>query len=155
MKNIDNGRKYTSKVFYLNEENKQKIKDEKNVVYSKDGRYAMVYTQEDFDFMERFWEALEKDDFYQAMSLEDEIYEIMLDEAGVEPFKPGIVKHIVRPRDDEFEEIISFGETCIIPTCIINKKKSLSEGSDIIIIMGSNEQVSLVVRLSEENENGR
>ncbi|MCD4827474.1 MAG: hypothetical protein K8Q99_06845 [Acholeplasmataceae bacterium] len=149
MKQIDNGRKNTSKAYFMNETNKLKIKNEKHVVYSEDRKYALVYTQEDYDFMERYWQAYYKDEYYKRMSIEDEIYDIFLDETGIEEFSPGRTQFQFREKDLMNEEIISFGGTFIMPSCIIDKQKSLAEGSDIIISNGVTDTKVLIISLKE------
>ncbi|MBU1144539.1 MAG: hypothetical protein KJ971_01605 [Firmicutes bacterium] len=152
MNQFNNGRINTSKVYYLNEENKQKVINEKNVVYSEDGKYVLIYTQDDYDFMERFWGLYDKDEYYRNMSIEDTIYDEFLHEADVEPFLPDRTRIHQRKLDLMNEQVISFAGKSIFPACIINKQKSLVEGSDIIITIGHTDEHSLVISI-KENEN--
>ena len=57
MEKLNNGKKNTSKVYYLNEENKKKLKNLDNVVYSKEKDYALVYTNEDLMYIKMLFMA--------------------------------------------------------------------------------------------------
>lgn len=150
MKQLANERKNTSKIYYLNENNIQKISKLDNVAYSIDRKYALVYTQEDHDFMDKFWDLYEKDEYYQESSTEDMFYDLFLDEAGIEPYEPGRSKLKNHEIDFSKEELVHI-DKFIIPLCLIDKKINLEEGSDIIIAIASNNTHALVVSIKENS----
>lgn len=151
MKQIDNGRKNTSKIYYLNDKNTSRISKLENVAYSKDRKYALVYTQEDYDFMDRFWELYKKGEYYNKSSTEDMLYDLLLDETKIEPYEHANLKLMSYEIDFSNEELVKI-DGFIIPACVINKELSFEQGSDIIIVIGTTDTHAIVASI-EENSN--
>ncbi len=71
MEKLNNGRKNTSKVYFLNPENKKKLKGLKNVLYSEEKPYAIVYTDEDLNYIDLLDEYQERNHNWYRGSNED------------------------------------------------------------------------------------
>jgi hypothetical protein len=126
---------YTGKVYYLNEENRNKIANETMISYSEDGKFALVYTQKD---VESLFEVIDfvKFIFYRdEQSMEDEIYDNFLKEFDVEDILPNRFfrwGRTLKLIDDNTSEVKSFMIEHNKWDCLFNKHDSINGGSNLV-----------------------
>ena len=83
MEKLNNGRKNTSKVYYLNEENKKKLEGLDSVIYSKELNYALLLTDDDKDYIGELYDHYYMEECWIYGTNEDRIYNYILHETGV------------------------------------------------------------------------
>lgn len=140
MKKLSNGRKNTSIVYYLNDENKKKLEGLDNVVYSKTKNYAIIYTKEDLEYNLMLFEQDYLHRLWSGGSNEDMLYNTILHETKIDYFLGN--KLAYQLIDDIDYENCEYIDDFNIPNysppffCYINKGDSINQGSDILLVMG-------------------
>jgi len=118
-----------AKVYLVNKENEEVIKNYDDVVYSDDKKYALVNSKGDIDSIYDLYKFSSWDEYQRTKSLVDHVYDRFIEEFGVEVNKYKNWALILKVVDQKIEEVVSFGIQMGNINCLINKKDSVSIGS--------------------------
>jgi hypothetical protein len=134
-------KKTMSKVYLANNENKVKFKEEKNVIFSKDGMYMLVYTEEDLTLMNNYWWWTVEYEHFSKLSYQDFLYENVLVEAGIkEEFDPSGFCEALMKIDKEKKRVIhSWDSPTSFALIIFDENDSKTNGATAIMSAGQAE----------------
>ncbi len=147
----------TAKVYFVNKANIPLIEQAPKVVYSEDNQFALTYTEEDVKIEVRLIDAMEEWNRIQKRSYEDEIYEILLVDAGIEKDRDISTGYEKIEVNSSTEMIVDFNSNESFPLeCIINKLDAIKGGSNVTFIQakGHKDGTEIGFRAQIVNEEG-